>query len=178
MDMSDIGKHVPLGEIIVKYIDKEKINNRLSERIQALSYQLNDKASAQLQEDAGKVEADIQGEGKQILAKIALKQSYLIQYLKNHDVPVAGGDNGTAHNVDGSTYQSSVDPKFWGNELESLMLPIMDVIEEEENLLNITFKEDVEEAQSAASEEICEALKPDVAAAVAEHIQHTVGGGS
>lgn len=177
MGMSNINlDNVPIGEIIAAHIDTNKLNEMISARISVLAEQLNEEASQQLVQDGSKIHTVVEGEMQNVGAHNELKESYLISYLQSHSVPVAGGDAGTVHNVDGSTYHSRVPMKFWGNELSSLMLPIIDVFEEADNYLNIIFPDAVEEAKPKAMPEITEAVKPEIMNYVKEQLASSLGG--
>lgn len=168
MGTNDI--NIATGEVVAKYVNTDEINRSIQERIAVLSGELNPEAAAQLVADGNKLETVVEGHGNSVSGKNVLKESYLIEYLKQHDIPVSGGDGGTAHNVDGSPYSSKVPIQLQGNELESLMLPIIDVKTEADNYLNIVFKDKVEEAATNAAGEIKELITPTVKEMVANEI--------
>ena len=178
MATSNLSFDIPAGEILAKYINVERMNQRLQDRIATLAQELNEEASAQLIKDGKKIQVNVQGQGDTITAKNILTESYLIEYLQDHDVPKSGGVNGIAHNVDGSTYISAVPLELQGQEIQEYMLPIMDIIEESNNLTGITFPEEAEVAKPKAIDEMKETAVPMIKSHIAENAQKEIGGGS
>ena len=170
MDMSNL--HA--GEIVAPKIDVSIINQGIQDRAGALSGEMNPEAAAQFLKDMSALVCTVEGEGSLVKFSVQPSESYIIEYLKNHDIPVAGGDNGTAHNVDGSTYTSSVPQKFWGTELPWLELPHLDGEEEAVHIVELLAPDATRIGISNSSAEISEAAKPLVAA----EIQNYLGGGN
>jgi len=179
MAMNDLASQIHAGEIIVKYIKTDKLKEMWDERVKALAYQMDDESANQLASDASSFEIKISGEGNKVKAENVLSETYLINYLKSHDVPVSGGEGGTVHNVDGSTYTSSVPQQLQGTPLPWYELPIIDIKNEADNFLGITFPDEVEVANSRAIEEIKEAATPYFTEYVSKYLsQHLSGGAS
>ena len=176
MATSDLSFDIPAGEILAKYINVDRMNKRKDERLETLANELNPEAAAQLIADGQKFVTVVEGKGNSVKARNQITESYLITYLADHDVPKSGGDNGTAHNVDGSTYKSLVPPELQGEELESLMLPIIDVIEEMNNLNRITLPEEVAVAKPQAAEEIKNLIAEKVKPYFVQRVQQIFGG--
>ena len=155
MDMSNI--HV--AEIIINDLDLEPINLAIKARAQALASQLSPEAADQLISDMDAFECTISADGNSVSFGLDIKESYLVEYLKNHETPVAGGDNGIAHNVDGTTYKSRVDPNLWGTELSWLKLPLLDVEEEAGQILKIMAPDAVKASINSSSSAFRDVLK-------------------
>lgn len=127
MDLSDI----PVGEIVSKNMNIEPMNNSIKVRAEMLASQLNPKAAEEVISETQGLKWMITGEGASIKFSIAeVKMPFVDQLANGPIIPVAGGDNGIAHNPDGSTYQSAVPERFYGNPLESLALPKSDLVNE------------------------------------------------
>ena len=158
MDMSKY----PIGEIVASHMDTSPIDQALKGRAEALASQLNSKAGAQLVSDMGNLEFKVTGEGQSVSGKIDISDSYIIEYLKNHSTPVAGGDSGTVHDPSGATYHSNVDPNLWGTELPWYEMPIMDVRQEAEHVVELMFPDAVQDAVSRSTSDIGELIKPEI----------------
>lgn len=127
MDLNDI----PFGEIIAKNVDLGPINNSVKVRAEMLASQLNPKAAAEVTSEAEGLQWSVSAQNNSVIFEITEANIPFINQLANGpSIPVAGGDNGTAHNPDGSTYQSNVPKVFYGNPLESLALPKADLMNE------------------------------------------------
>lgn len=170
MDMSNI----PAGEIVAPNIDLGPINQGIKDRAFALSSQMNPEAAAQFENDMSALECSVQGEGSSVKFSLRPSNAYLIQYLKDHGTPVTGGDDGTAHNVDGSTYSSDVPPERWGIELPWLELPHLDGEEEAVQIVKLLGPDAAISGVSNSSDALGEAAKPIVEA----ELQNYLGGGS
>ena len=156
MDMNNIN----IAEIIIGDIDLEPINLAIKARAQALASQLPQEAADQLIGDMEAFECAVTSEDNSVSFKLNVKESYLIEYLKSHGTPVAGGDNGEAHNVDGSVYQSRVDPSLWGTPLPWLELPHLEIAKEElEPILKIMAPEAVKSSINSNSSAFKDILK-------------------
>jgi hypothetical protein len=166
--------NIHTGEIVASKIDVSIINQGIKNRADALSGEMNPEAAAQFLKDMSARVCTVEGEGSSVKFAVQPSESYMIEYLKNHDIPVAGGDNGTAHNTDGSTYTSSVPQKFWGTELPWLELPHLDGEEEAIHIVELLAPDATRNGISSSSAEIGKAAKTLVAA----EIQNYLGGGS
>jgi len=178
MATNDLASQINAGEIIVKYINPDTLKRMWDERVKALASQMDDESANQLASDASSFEIKITGEGNKVKAENVLAESYLINYLKSHGVPMSGGEGGTVHNVDGSTYTSSVPPQLQETPLPWYELPIMDIKNEADNFLAITFPDEIEAAQSRAIEEIKEAATPYITEYVSEYLSQHLSGGA
>ena len=83
---------------------------------------------------------------------------------KGSPAPLAGGDNGIAHNPDGTPYYSRVPEQLWGTRLDFLARQGIDIIGETKQMLLDLFKDRITEAIQAAKQRIAEAFKPMIAA--------------
>lgn len=174
MGMIDALDSIPVGEIVAKHVDSAALNRRLLDLINRLATQLNEEASAQFINDTKAIELQVNGESSSVTGSLTVPEAYLLEYLADHDIPVAGGDGGTAHNVDGSVYHSRVNPNFWGTELPELALPVFDVKEEAENLAPILLRDEIENnAMPASTGEIGEQAAPIMSELVASCIQRS-----
>ena len=132
MDMN-----IPTAELTVSNIDLEPINQAILIRAQNLAEQMSAEAGEQFIKDMSSLECSVSADGTMLSYSVSPSQSYLIEYLKSHGTPVSGGDNGTAHNVDGSTYTSKVPKRLQGTELPRFELPALDGEDEAKQLLKI-----------------------------------------
>ena len=156
MDMNSIN----IADIIINDIDLEPINLAIKARAQALASQLPPEAADQLVSDMDAFECAVTSEGNSVSFKLNVKESYLIEYLKSHGTPVTGGDQGEAHNVDGSTYESRVPPDLWGTPLPWLELPHLEIVKSEiEPILKIMAPEAVKSSINSSSSAFKDILK-------------------
>ena len=170
MDLSDI----PFGEIIAKNIDLDPMNNSLKVRAEMLASQLNPKAAAEVVSEAGGLQWTVTGQNNSIGFEVVEKNIPFINQLANGPiVPVAGGDNGTAHNPDGTTYQSKVPEKFYGNPLESLALPRAEFMNEIEHTGELLAVDAYDNSAQVSSGEIEQLIAPRCE----EEIARAFGGG-
>ena len=169
MDMNN----ARLAEIIAANINSYPIEQAVDDRTSALCEQMGDEAAAQFKEDMSAININIKAVGDVIEFSSNIDNTYLINYLKNHSVPVAGGDGGIAHDVDGSIYHSIVNPKFWGNELESLNLPIFDAQKEVDNILSIMSQDATEDGADKSIKQI----ESCVLSEANQKIDNAIGGG-
>lgn len=169
MDMSNI----PLGDIVAPNVDVGPINRAIKDRAEGLASQMNPEAAEQFVSDMSSLECSVEGAGYELSFSLHPSQSYLLEYLKSHGVPVAGGDGGTAHNVDGSTYQSLVNPKLWGTELPWLELPVLDGEDEAKHIVEIMGSDAGQDAVNRSGSEIIQAVKPEVM----NEVRQMIGGG-
>jgi len=158
MDMSN----VPTGEIIISHVNVEPINTAIKERAKTLAEQLNPEAASQFESDMGSYECYAEGHGTDLLFGIKVSESYLINYLKSHGTPVSGGEDGVAHNVDGSTYTSRVPRQLQGTPLPELELPVIDGEEEAQQLLAIMAPDAAHNAIAESKTEIQKAIVPSI----------------
>lgn len=77
--------------------------------------------------------------------------------------PLAGGDEGTAHNPDGSTYQSSVPYQLWGQPVPGYAKPATGVINEIRTMLADLFRTEMQEVISSSKSEFMKLTKEEVA---------------
>ena len=156
MDMNNIN----IADIIINDIDLEPINLAIKARAQALASQLPPEAADQLVSDMDAFECAVTSEGNSVSFKLNVKESYLIEYLKNHGTPVAGGDGGTVHNLDGSTDTSNVTQNLWGTPLPWLELPHLEIVKSEiEPILKIMAPEAVKSSINSNSSAFKDILK-------------------
>lgn len=73
--------------------------------------------------------------------------------------PVAGGDNGIAHNPDGSTYKSNVPEQLWGNVLDEYAENGIDIMGETKTMLKDLFYDRIMDAINNEKGKIAEAYK-------------------
>lgn len=151
-----------IASIVIPYINTEPILSALKSRAEALAGQMNPEAGSQFASDMQSIDCNVQDQGENISFAPQISESYIVNYLASHDTPVAGGDNGTAHNVDGSTYQSNVPKKFWGTPLPFLELPIIDALNEAIQIVRLLAPDAVKDAISNSKEKILEVIKPQI----------------
>ena len=173
MAMIDVNS-IPFGDIIVRNIDMSIINQNIANRAVALASQMNPEAASQFEEDMKSYECTAKSEGNSISFDLDLSQSYLLKYLANHGTPVTGGDDGIAHNVDGSTYHSNVNPRNWGIELPMLELPVVDGKDEALKILELFSKDAMQNAIRKSTSDIYDYMNP----ILTEAILNTIGGDS
>ena len=104
----------------------------------------------------------VSSDGSNVSFKTKIESSYLIEYLKSHGTPVSGGEDGTAHNLDGTTYESKVDPDLWGTPLPWYELPTLQGEDEVKHLIEIMAPDAVNAAAKLSTHEIAEAVSPYV----------------
>jgi len=160
--------NAPFGEIIAPNVDTGPINNGIYQRAIALSEQLNPDAAAEFLSEMSAFQCTVKGEGKSIHFSLEANGGYLLGVLHNPPVPLAGGDGGTAHNADGSTYQSAVDPKFYGNPLESLQLPRIEGEQEANHIVELFAGDAANDAASKSDDAISNAIEPQLQEMVAQ----------
>ena len=147
-----------LADIIINHVDLSIINNAIKQRAEALGSQMNEEAASQFVSDMSQFEASVESSGSSLVFKSKLSDSYLLNYLKNHGTPVAGGDNGEAHNVDGSTYESRVPKALQGTPIPWYELPHLDGEEEVQHLVEIMAPDAAEDAANNSADEIKEQI--------------------
>ena len=86
--------------------------------------------------------------------------------------PLAGGDHGTSHNPDGSTYASPTPIQHWDDPVEGYAKPATGVINEIRTMLADLFRTELNEAISAGKQEILNLVKEYTA----ERIRNVAGG--
>ena len=145
-----------LADIIVGRVDLSPINNAIKQRAEALGSQMREEAAEQFVSDMSQFESSVESSGSSLIFKSKISDSYLINYLKDHGTPVAGGDNGTAHNVDGSTYESRVPKALQGTPLPWYELPHFDCEEEVQHLVEIMAPDATQDAINNSESEIRE----------------------
>lgn len=154
--------NIPLGDIVAPNVDTLPILTAIQTRGSALASQLPADAAAQLQSDVGAYEISVVGQGKSVTFQTRMNESYLVGYLSSHGTPVSGGDGGSAHNVDGSTYTSSVPSQLQGTPLPWYELPIIEVESELNHVVELFASDAVENAAARSTEAITEAVKPEI----------------
>lgn len=169
MDTSNI----PTGVIAAANADPEIINRAIKNRAETLAAEMNPEAAAQFISDMGELQCSVKGEGQALSFTLTPSQSYLLNYLKSHGTPVAGGDGGTVHDVDGSTYPSKVPPQLWGTELPWLKLPTVQGEDEAMHILEIMAPDCANDAVQKSSDQIAEYIKP----LVQQELSQVLGGG-
>lgn len=165
---------IDLATIVMSHIDVSPINRAIQQRAEVLASQLNPEAAEQFASDCKSYSCNVAMDGDNIAFTPEVSESYLIEYLRSHGTPVAGGDNGTAHNVDGSTYESNVPEKFWGTPLPWLELPTIDGKEEVMHIIQLMAKDAVQDSVSRSNKEIKEAAF----AYAKDKLSGVIGGGS
>jgi len=169
MDTSNI----PIGIIAAANADPEIINRAIRNRAETLAGEMRPEAAAQFVADMGELQCVIEGEAQGLTFSLTPSQSYLLNYLKSHGTPVTGGDGGTVHDVDGSTYPSKVPPQLWGVPLPWLELPTVQGEDEAQHILEIMAPDCANDAVQKSSAEIAELIKP----IVTQEISQRLGGG-
>ena len=164
MDMSN----VPTAEIIASGIDLLPINDAIKLRAKTLAAELNKEAATQFESDMSAFECSVKSNGSILSFSLNLNESYLIKYLQNHGTPVSGGDNGIAHNVDGTTYQSNVPEQLQGTPLYMYELPEIDGEDEAKQLVQIMAPDATENAIAKKHDEIGKAIMPYVEQEISE----------
>ena len=86
--------------------------------------------------------------------------------------PLAGGDQGTSHNPDGSTYQSKTPIQLWDKPVPGYAKPATGVINEIRIMLSDLFKTEMHEAIASGKQEILNLVKNYTA----ERIRTVTGG--
>jgi len=157
-----VTSNIPLGSIVAPNVDIGPIKTALETRGAALGSQLPSDAAAQLQSDVNAYEVVVDGSGDSVSFKTQMNESYLVGYLASHGTPISGGDGGTAHNLDGSTYTSRVPHQLQGTPLPWYELPIVEVESELNHVVELMAHDAVENAMSKSSSAIAEAVKPEV----------------
>lgn len=145
---------IDLATIVISHMDVSPINRAIQQRAEALASQLRPEAAEQFLSDFKSYSCNAALEGDEIAFTPEVSESYLIEYLKDHGTPVAGGDNGTAHNVDGSTYESRVPEKFWGTPLPWLELPTIDGKEEVSHVIQLMAGDAIRDSVNRSNKEI------------------------
>jgi len=138
MGMSDVFANIPIGEYVAEEVDLSPMQSMILVRIAALAPLLgnnNPKGVAELTKELALLLWKVEGEGQSVKFILTEKKNIpFIEDIVDGTTAIAGGDGGIAHNPDGSTYRSEVDPKFWGNKLDSLSLDAINVKEDIQNL--------------------------------------------
>lgn len=86
--------------------------------------------------------------------------------------PLAGGDHGTSHNPDGSTYPSPTPYQRWDDPVPGYAKPATGVINEIKTMLADLFKSEVSDAIDSGKKEILQLVKNYTA----ERIRSVIGG--
>lgn len=152
MDMNNV------AEIVVSHIDTQPINQAIKERAEALASQLNPEAAKQFISDMSELVCNARQNGNSASFSVEPSTAYLINYLRSHDTPVLGGDDGTAHNVDGTTYESIVPERLWGTPLPDLELPTIDGEDEAYHIAEIMAQDAMQDAVNRSKQEITEQI--------------------
>lgn len=163
MDMSNV------ADIVISYVDVDIINNAIKQRALALGEQMNPEAADQFISDMNEIVCSVKSNGSSLTFSAEPSESYLINYLKSHGTPVAGGDDGTAHNVDGSTYQSRVPERLWGTPLPEFELPVLDGNDEAQHMVELLAPDAARNAVESSKDEIAHQI-------VIPYIQQQIGG--
>lgn len=86
--------------------------------------------------------------------------------------PLAGGDKGTSHAPDGSTYASPTPQKDWDKPVAGYAKPATGVINEIKTMLASLFRNEAKIALSSAKHEIASLVKQQVS----NHLKHALAG--
>ena len=86
--------------------------------------------------------------------------------------PLAGGEKGTSHNPDGSTYNSPTPYQLWDEPVPEYAKPATGVINEIRTMLATLFRQHMKEAIDASKKEILDLVKQYTS----ERIQNVVKG--
>lgn len=150
-----------IADIVISYVDVEPINIAIKGRAEALASQMNPEAAEEFVSEMSELICDVEQEGDSISFKVKASDAYLLEYLKNHGTPVLGGDDGIAHNADGSTYKSQVPSHLWGTPLPDLELPTLAGEDEAYHIAEIMAPDATQNAVSESKSEIAElVVKP------------------
>lgn len=147
-----------VADIVLTYVDISIINNAIKQRASALGEQMNPEAAEQFMSDMNQIECSVLSDGSSLSFIAEPSESYLLKYLQAHGTPVAGGDDGTAHNVDGSTYNSRVPKRLWGTPLPELELPVLDGNDEAHHIVELMAPDAARQAVSKSKAEIAEQI--------------------
>ena len=150
MDMNDI------VDVIIPYVDVQPINLAIKQRAEALAGQMNPEAAEQFVSEMKAITCSVTSKENTISFKLQPSNDYLIEYLKNHGTPVSGGENGTVHDVDGSTYESLVPEQLQGTELPWLELPTLDGEDEAWHIAELMASDAAQNAVNLSKEQIAE----------------------
>lgn len=86
--------------------------------------------------------------------------------------PLAGGDHGTSHNPDGSTYETKTPRQFWDEPVEGYAKPATGVINEIKTMLKGIFQQEMSDAIAASKKEFAKLYQ----AYAVERIRAAMGG--
>lgn len=81
--------------------------------------------------------------------------------------PLAGGDNGTSHNPDGSTYPSPTPQQLWDEPVPGYAKPATGVIDEIRTMLADLFRNELKMAVASAKQEMLHLVKQYAAERIA-----------
>lgn len=128
--------------------------------VAASEYGMNDKESAELMNIADGITIEIFQEGNSVGMNINYGQSPYLDIIQNGmPAPLTGGDGGTAHNPDGSTYQSNVPVILQGQPIESFAKQGEDVMGEIGTMISDLFRQEIIACVDESHAELGEALK-------------------
>lgn len=167
MDMNNI------ADIVVSYVDVEPINQAIATRAETLGEQMDPKAAQQFIDDMKAYKCKAESDGNSVSFKTEMSESYLINYLKNHGTPESGGEGGIVHDVDGSTYESSVPEHLQGTPLPWYELPVFDGEDEIHHIVEIMAQDAVQSAIPGSKQEISDSI---VKPYIQEEIAQLLGG--
>ena len=128
--------------------------------VAASEFGMNDKESAELMNIADTISIEIFSEGKSVGININYGHSKYLDVIQNGmPAPLTGGDGGVAHNPDGSTYNSQVNPNFWGQPIESFAKQGEDVMGEISTMIKDLFRNELTMCVDESKSEITDAVK-------------------
>ena len=133
-------------------------------RFLALSAEFNgnDKEAAEIEKIADRVQCIITNNENSFDLEIKFNESsnnYFEIISEGMPAPVSGGDDGIAHNPDGSTYHSKVPEQLCGTVLDEYAETGIDIVGEIKMMLKDLFYDRIMEAINNAKREIAEAYK-------------------
>lgn len=144
-------------------------------------YGKNEKEVAAMQDIAEGFRCEIHQEGNSFTLMFYFDENDPGGYLHIIDAgmptPLLGGDRGTAHNPDGTTYLSKVDINLWGqpaNRPEDLAKPASGVINEIKVMLADLFNQYFQDVLAQSEDQIMKLVKQEAQ----ERLSSVLGGGS
>ena len=130
MDMNDLES--TMASRIALTADVSPMDNMIKAAAESLygSFVDNPKAIEELQKEVDAMYWSCSSNGPDVVFNLEEPEetTFVDTVSEDQGVPVSGGDNGIAHNPDGTTYQSQA--KVFGIELPWFVLPVVDFKEE------------------------------------------------
>lgn len=131
-------------------------------------YGVNDKEASTMDAIADSFRAELAVDGQSVTLKFHMDENDPGGYLEIVDAgmptPLLGGDRGTAHNPDSSTYKSQVPIGLWGlpaDDPEDLAKPASGVVNEIKMMLAGLFRQYFQEAVADAKKDILQRMKEE-----------------